>query len=75
MQVLLQLCKSPFKESALMQLSKMMDNDNHIIKINILHGLKTICSENIEIAKLIEQKGIADNHYLVRKVAEEYTVN
>lgn len=72
--ILFLLIKSSYSESAMMQLSRMMDNDNYIIKANILNRIDVLQEINIEISELIKQKGKADNNYLVRKLAGKQIV-
>ena len=70
--LLLLLCKFDL-EAPILQLSKMMDNDIYEIKIAIIAGIKSISGGNKEIVKYIVQKGRIDNHYLVRKKANDIT--
>ena len=72
--ILFLLCKSSCRDPAMMQISKMMDNDNYIIKANILNRIDIIRKGNAEIAELVIQKGQADNHYLIREIAENQNV-
>ncbi|HEY5560639.1 MAG TPA: hypothetical protein VIK72_02600 [Clostridiaceae bacterium] len=71
--ILFRLCQSSCRVAAMMQLSKMMDNDNYIIKANILNGIDILWKENTEIAELVKQKGQADNHFLIRELAIKKT--
>lgn len=65
------LCKSKYKELALSQLSKMMDNEIHQIKIEIIYGIYDLDFKDNTIKNYIIKKGLVDNHYLIRKVANE----
>lgn len=69
LRILFLLYKSAYDRVALTQISRMMDNDNYIIKANILNRLHIIKDVDIDIADLIKQKGRADNHFLVRKLS------
>ena len=69
--ILLLLCRSNLKYTALLQLSKMMDNDSYEVKAAILSGMKKISNGNEEFVKYINQKGRIDNHFLVRKIAKD----
>ena len=68
--LLLLLCNFDL-EAPILQLSKMMDNDTYEIKITILAGIKNVSVGNKELVKYIVQKGRIDNHYLVRKKAND----
>lgn len=70
--LLLLLCNFDL-EAPILQLSKMMDNNTYEIKIAIIAGIKSISGGNKEIVKYIVQKGRIDNHYLVRKKANDIT--
>lgn len=69
------LCGSSCRDSAMIQISKMMDNDNYLIKANILNRIDVLMENNIEIAKIVKQKGQVDNHYLVRCIVENLNIN
>lgn len=68
------LCRSKLRSLALLQLSKMMDNDIYEVKIAILSKIKKISIENGEIVKYINQKGRIDNHFLVRKTTQDISL-
>ncbi len=51
----------------------MMDDAVSNIKYYILNGIRDLKKENKEIKDYVLQKGRSDNHYLVRKMAEEIT--
>lgn len=65
------LCKSKYKELALSQLSKMMDNEIYQIKIEIMYGVYELDFKDNTKKNYIIKKGLADNHYLIRKAANE----
>ena len=71
MRILFILCKSPFNITATMQISKMMDNENEIVKKGILERHTVLKQANKEIAQLVKQKGEVDNHYLIREIARK----
>ena len=55
---------------ALSQLSKCMDNDTMPIKRLILWCIKTIKDRDKKMHEYILNKGLADNHYLIRCIAQ-----
>lgn len=55
---------------ALSQLSKCMDNDTMPIKRRILWYIKTIKDRDEKMHEYILNKGLADNHYLIRCIAQ-----
>lgn len=65
------LCKSKYKELALSQLSKMMDNEIYQIKIEIIYGVDELDFKDNIKKNYIIKKGLVDNHYLIRKAANE----
>ena len=65
------LCKSKYKELALNQLSKMMDNEIYQIKIEIIYGVYELDFKDNTKKNYIIKKGLVDNHYLIRKAANE----
>lgn len=67
--ILFSLCKSYYSDTVATQISIMMDNDCDLIKIGIMKRLGILKETNIEIAKLVKQKGEVDNHFYVRKIA------
>jgi hypothetical protein len=66
---LILLTHSSFKHIPLKLLSKMMDLGTYEIKTAILNRVKKIPDDNLKIINYIKQKGLVDNHYLVRRAA------
>lgn len=62
---------SDYAEMVLLQLSRIIDKEDSDIKMNILHRLDVVSTENNEWVDLIIQKGKIDNHYDVRSYAEK----
>lgn len=69
--IIVLLCKSKYKELALNQLSKMMDNEIYQIKIAIIYGLYELDFKDNTKKDYIIKKGLVDNHYLIRMAANE----
>lgn len=68
--VLVMLVNSPFQSVSVARLSTMMDDDSFRVKTVILRGLNdTGLTEESEMIRYIRQKGAADNHFMVRKLA------
>ena len=75
MRVLILLCHSSYGTIAAKMLSKMMDSENDIIKSTILDRIDVIKKVDFDIAEFIIQKGLADNHYLVRDWATKMKIS
>lgn len=67
---LIELTRSKYQEVALKQLSRCMDEGSAEIKMAIISRIKQVTDAS-EIKKYIIKKALTDNHYLVRKIAEE----
>ena len=67
--LLVLLCRSRFQSIALARMSRMMDSDSYQVKATILGGLQRLGDVNQEMVNYIRLKGLADNHFLVRKLA------
>lgn len=71
---LIELTNSTYQELALKQLSLCMDLGSSDIRIAIISRIKKI-QDDSSVRNLIVQKALTDNHYLIRKIAEETQVN
>lgn len=73
-QILLKMITPFNKKMLLTQLSEMMNYDNVYIKNVIILNYNLIKKSDEKIANLILQKAYADNHFLVRKSANEINI-
>ena len=66
---------SVFAIVVLERLAYLMDDAISDIRYSILNGIRDLEREDKGIRDYILQKGRTDNHYLVRKLAEEITAS
>ncbi len=67
---LFDLAATELSTLALSQLSKCMDNDTMLVKRRILWRLETIKNKDEKMHEYMLNKGLADNHYLIRCIAQ-----